>query len=90
VIGKNLVELDISEHCIETAARKEHQKLTCAVLEGTDLGAALEARIALLDRFLRETDLRRLRAEDPRLAGGSDVRMKLRLSADGRVDWRIL
>jgi len=89
VKGKNVLEFDLSERCIETAARREYQTLTGAMLDGTDQGTTVDAQIALLARFLRETDFPRLRAKEPRLAGGSNIRVTLRLSADGRMEWRI-
>jgi tRNA (adenine37-N6)-methyltransferase len=79
------VLLDLSEHCIETAARRKHRRLADCALGGggEDGGQAME----LLDRFLRETDFRRLRAEEPDLAGGFGVRVELRSGRDGRVRW---
>ena len=80
------VRLDLTEHCIETAARNEHRRRTALALAGDDgQGPAL----AVLHRFLAETDFRRLRAQHPDLRGGADIQVEVFSDEDGVVGWRV-
>jgi hypothetical protein len=72
------VVLDLSQHCIETAARREHRRLLEAILDLDHRDRAMEDRLAVLTDFLKQADFGRLRAEQPQLAGGASVRVELR------------
>ena len=50
------------EHCIETTARKEHQRLMLEYLGGKG-PADFEDRVELLRTFLETADFRKLRKE---------------------------
>lgn len=82
------VTLDLSEHCVETAARHEHRRLRDALLQADDPDPALAARLDLLQRFLEQSDFRALRAGDPRLRGGAAVRVVVRGHGDG-LSWDV-
>ena len=84
------VVLDLTRHCIETAARREHRRLRDVLLQAAEPDGALEARLTLLQRFLEQTDFRRLRARDPRLCGGSPVRVAVRGLEGNGVGWDVL
>jgi hypothetical protein len=71
------VVLSLSHHCIETAARREHRRISGLMLEGQAPEGA-EADLVLLAEFLGQTDFRRLRAERPELCGGRPVSVELR------------
>lgn len=82
------VLLDLSDHCIETAARRAHRELTDALVRGShdrDAGA----RLRLLQDFLEGTDFAALRTRDPRLAGGRTVRVRLTRAPSGQVTWAL-
>ena len=77
------VVLDLSKHCVETAARSEHRRLTKAAIEQTEGTEDLAGPLELLHAFLTGTDFQRLRTEDPRLAGGQALQVVLRGAPDG-------
>lgn len=83
------VWLDLSAHCIETAARREHRRLVQRALQSEPPGPTLQRQIELLGQFLARTDFRQLRARRPRLAGGQPVRVELRPGASSTVELRI-
>ena len=84
------VVLDLSAHCVETAARSEHRRLTGELLRGGGTDASVEARVELLHEFLEQTDFRALRAAQPVLAGGRPRRVALLRTPDGAAHWRLL
>jgi len=77
------VFLDLSEHCVETAARSEHRRLTRKAIEQTEDAEDLAGPLDLLHAFLTGTDFQRVRTEDPRLAGGQNLQVVLRRGDDG-------
>lgn len=52
-------------HCIETVAKKEHQRIVNKLLEGTGNGE-IEERAELLRKFLETADFKKLRQESER------------------------
>jgi hypothetical protein len=85
------IVLDLSQHCIETAARREHRRLLEAILDLDHRDRALEDQLSVLNDFLRQKDFGRLRAEQPRLAGGAAVQVELRRHGlSNKITFRIL
>jgi len=87
---KQGIVLDLSDHCIETAAKREYRRLVdvAMVLEGDDPN--LEERLTVLKEFLEETDFSRLRGQRPDLAGGAPVRVSVSRLPSGQVGWTII
>ena len=83
------VVLDLSFHCVQTAARKEHARLEQLLLAGRPELEAQE-RLMLLGEFLESTDFKKLRAERPELAGGTPVQLEVWRTPSGGVEWSIL
>jgi hypothetical protein len=81
------VVLDLSEACIETAARRARQRLTDELLRDAPATTGAEETLALLDAFLAGTDFRRLRAGDEDLAGGRPCRVRLARGDGGAIVW---
>lgn len=50
------------EHCLETAARKEYERLALFILRGEKGGEEAGERLDLLREFLEKADFRSLRA----------------------------
>ena len=66
-------------HCIETVAKKEHQKAVKRLLEGTG-NEDVEQTAELLRMFLDATDFRKLRMESERhLIQGKRVKFMIYL-----------
>ena len=83
------VLLDLSEHCIETAAKTAHRHLANELLEKDEGDVDTEEKLAILERFLKTTDFARIRSESPELAGGSQLLVRLSRSDCGEVTWWI-
>lgn len=63
------VILRCAGHCVETAARREFERLMGDYFDGKEDSGIIEAQIALLSDFLNTADFPALRASDPRLSG---------------------
>ena len=68
--------LHCSEHCVETAARREFEKLMSDYFDGKG-SSDIEAKLELVSLFLRTADFPALRASDLRLSGEMDSRVLL-------------
>jgi hypothetical protein len=80
---KNTIILTLIDHCIETACRKERDRLADRLLDGVEDRVA-EEQFQLLTRFIRDADFPSLRASDPRFSG--EVPSKVRLEEkDGSI-----
>lgn len=77
------VTLNLSGHCVETAARREFRRLMDSAFDGTGGNIELEARIELIRAFLDAADFPGLRASDPRLAGEGGATVVLSRRTDG-------
>ena len=84
------IVLDLSEHCIETASKREYRRLLNQALETEGEGTTLEAKLITLHEFMENTDFRQLRSARPELSGGSPVKVFLRRLTSGRVGWSIV
>lgn len=84
------IELDLSRHCIQTAARRQYERQVAACFRsGTDEQgrARLEAEVDLLQRALETIDFGRLRSDWKPLNGGAGLQVYLGEDADGIVVW---
>lgn len=96
------VVLDLSQHCIETAARQVQRRLLQEHLQSRspseeseatadDHGQPLRLRqLELVQDFIERADFGALRARHALLRGGSPaVRVTLQWGADGRAQWSL-
>ncbi len=84
------VVLDLEHHCVETEARRLHRRLTDRLLEEGLSPEEMEgyaAKLKLLEDFVRNRNFRKMRAEDPDMAGGRPVALVLFRGPDDRVCW---
>ncbi len=81
--------LDLSEHCIEMASKREYRRLVNEALQMESEGTMLEDKLTTLQEFIENTDFRQLRSARPELCGGSSVKVFLRRLSSGRVGWSI-
>ena len=84
------IVLDLSEHCIETAAKREYRRLVDVAMSLEADDQDLEEKLTLLKDFLEKTDFRQLRGQRPDLAGGLPVRVSVSRLRSGRVGWTII
>jgi len=84
------IVLDLSDHCIETASKREYRRLVNEALQMEGEGTALEDKLKILQEFIENTDFRQLRSARPELSGGSPVKVFLRRLSSGRVGWSIV
>ena len=81
------VELEIKNHCVQTAARKEYGRLMETYFNTDDPEGMLEEKIELLREFIENSDFPKLRSSDSRLSG--EVEAKVLLSKDARGDIKL-
>lgn len=75
-------EPDLST-CIQTLARKQHERIVRQLLKPGPGNPELEQKAEMLRMFLESTDFSRLRREyEPYLAEGNRVTLTLRLMTD--------
>ena len=67
--------LSLEDHCIETALRKEFERSLGSYLEEED--PALLPGLELARAALQSLDFPALRSQDPELAGGSGVQVRI-------------
>ncbi len=84
------IQISISSHCIETAARKEYDSLMDRYFTEDDTEGLLEDRIELLREFLESSDFSSLRDSDPGLAGSVPVTVEIFRNSEGAVGLDIL
>jgi len=85
------IELDLSRHCIQTAARRRYERQVAACFRrGSDdpEHALREAEIDLLQQALETIDFGRLRGGWKPLNGGPGVRVRL-AEEDGEIIVRL-
>lgn len=85
-----VVALDVSAHCVETEARARYRAAMTDAVDRPDLSEEQCAFIATLETFLRETDLRAMRAQHPETAGGTPGSVEVRQDDRGGVTWRFV
>lgn len=74
------IELDLSRHCIQTAARRQYERRLASCLRpggGEAARQGAEAEVELLRRALETVDFGRLRSGWKPLNGGPGVRVRL-------------
>lgn len=85
---EDLLILDLSQRCIEAAARREHRRLCEMILTIPHPEPEVKEKLAVLQEFLEHTDFSRLRAERPELGGGSAVLVAISRSGCGAFQIR--
>ncbi len=84
----NSLILTLDGHCIETAARNRLREVTTkAIIE--DIDEKISAEIEFLERFLSENDFKKIRAENPRLDGRENIKVKIIHTEDGKYLFEI-
>jgi hypothetical protein len=78
------IELDVSRHCIQTAARRRYEKILSDCLRSQVPDDDLEKQLDLLRQALETLDFGLLRSRWPELAGGHRVNVGLS-RAEGRI-----
>ena len=74
------MKLSVKDHCIETAAKKEHRRLQNSLQNLNEASKQFKEESKLFERlgvFLERTDFKALRAKYPELAGGEDLFVEL-------------
>jgi len=89
-MGPDEVLVELDTHCIETEARRLFQELMERVLDDAAPRAEDQRAIQLLKEFLEQEDFSRIRAEDPELAGGHNLVVRVHRDHDGQVRWHKL
>jgi len=82
--------LDLSEHCIEMASKREYRRLVNEALQMEGEGTTLEDKLTTLQEFIENTDFRQLRSARPELSGGWAVKVSIGRLPCGRVGWSIV
>ncbi len=77
------IVLSLKNHCIETAAKKEYERLIQGYFKNKLKGKSwLEVRIEALKYFLERADFSRLRSFYPELCGSVELPIKLKIPED--------
>jgi hypothetical protein len=84
------VLLTLDQGCIETTARRAHQRLVSKLLEGEVPSPSVESAVDLLAEFLTVVDFRSVRARDPDLAAGLGWRVRIWRDGTGKLAWEKL
>lgn len=71
------IDLDLSRHCIQTAARRCYERTLSQCLRAKGKSGDLERRVDLLRQALETLDFGLLRSRWPELAGGCKARVAL-------------
>jgi hypothetical protein len=79
------VSLHIKNHCIETEARNEYNRLMDTYFSTDDIEGALDEKIELLRDFLENSDFPKLRSSDERLAGAFESEVVIKRNINGKV-----
>jgi hypothetical protein len=81
--------LDLTDHCIQTAAKHEYERVLATLLADAPQDEATEERLALLTEFLETADFRALRADHAELRDGSGEIVRLGRTPDGIIEWSV-
>lgn len=79
--------LHLKNHCIETTAKKEYERLIKQYFKKSVSGdekIVIEEQIEILKDFLEDTDFLYLRNTYPELSGESDFQVNLQKSKDNK------
>ena len=79
--------LTLDQHCIETTARRNHQRLMDQLLESAEPAPEVSESLELLRTFLEQQDFPAIRSAHPDLAGGTGVRVRIFRDPQGLVTW---
>jgi len=80
-----MVNLSVKNHCIETAARIELNRLMETYFKTDDVEGELDGKIELVRDFLEKSDFPGLRSSDPRLSGERESRVVLTRNGSGAI-----
>ena len=79
------IPLDVSKHCVLSAAKRAYSQAVNQALRGSDISPEMEARIEVLKTALKNMDLAGLRGKYQELAGGSIADVRLQKDEHGRI-----
>ena len=79
------ISLDVSRHCVLSAAKRAYSQAVNQALREPDIDPELEARIEVLKTALEHMDLAGLRGKYPELAGGHDPDLRLQRDDLGKT-----
>jgi hypothetical protein len=79
------INLRVKDHCIETAAKIELNRLMERYFNTDDLEGELDDRIELIRDFLEKSDFPGLRSSDPRLSGERESEVVISRSVGGAI-----
>ncbi|MDY6911102.1 MAG: hypothetical protein SVM79_01905 [Chloroflexota bacterium] len=75
-------------HCIQTLARREHERITRQLLESNEVDVNLHQRLELLRMFLESANFGKLRGEyEKHLLEGKRIRFFVQ-AIDGQVKYK--
>jgi hypothetical protein len=80
-----MVNLNVKNHCIETAARMELNRLMETYFKTDDVEGELDGKIELIRDFLEKSDFPGLRSSDPRLSGEREAEVILSRNGNGSI-----
>ena len=80
-----MVNLSVKNHCIETAARIELNRLMETYFKTDDVEGELDGKIELIRDFLEKSDFPGLRSSDPRLSGERESLVVLTRNGSGAI-----
>jgi hypothetical protein len=81
--------LHLLNHCIETAAKKEYNRLVEIMLSGNETEPLLSEKIELLRAFLLKYNFQLIRASDDRLSGLTESKVEIFNDKNGDPGFRI-
>ena len=84
------VNLHIRNHCIETEARREFNRLMDTYFNTDDVEGELDQKIELLRDFLENSDFPKLRSSDQRFSGGQESNVVIKRNKRGRIVLEVL
>jgi len=80
-----VVNLNVKNHCIETAARIELNRLMETYFRTDDVEGELDGKIELIRDFLEKSYFPGLRSSDPRLSGERESEVILSRNGNGAI-----
>ena len=79
-----IFDLHLAQHCIETEVKRLHNRLISQYFKLKKPDAALEEKIEMLEKALKQFDFPMLRSTFSDLAGNNEQAVQLAVDSDGR------